>query len=102
MFEAESNIVPPSLSIEQIPINSTILSPMISRQDPTDAETIDENDAHKNSFQSVKGENIMSTECLHSAIGLKFVVYVNEDRILRYRRSTTVIAIYSIGLNHHL
>ena len=35
MLEAESNIVAPALSTEQIPINSTILSPMISRQDPT-------------------------------------------------------------------
>ena len=49
MLEAESNIVAPALSTEQISINSTILSPMISRQDPTRAETINENDAYINS-----------------------------------------------------
>ena len=53
-------------------------------------ETIDKNDAYKYSFQSVKGGNVMSTKCLHSrAIGDKFGVYVNEDRILRCSRSTT-------------
>ena len=53
MFEAESNIVPHSISLKQIEINSTILSPIISRKDPTRTETIDENDEYNNSFKSI-------------------------------------------------
>ena len=91
MFEAESNIVPHSISLKQIEINSTILSPIISRKDPTRTETIDENEEYNNSFKSIKGGNVMSTTaCLHSrAIGDKFGVYVIEDKIIKRRRSTT-------------
>ena len=90
MFAAASNNVPQSLSIQQIEVNSTILSPKITRKDPTRAETIDENDEDDNPFKSMKGGNVMSTACLHSlTIGDRFGVYVNEDRILRCRRSTT-------------
>ena len=90
MFEAESNIVPHSISLKQIEINSTILSPIISRKDPTRTETIDENEEYNNSFKSIKGGNVMSTACLHSrAISDKFGVYVIEDKIIKCRRSTT-------------
>ena len=65
-IEAESNIVPQSLSIQQIEINSTILSPMITCKDPTRAEPIDEYEEYNNSFKSIKGGNVMSTACLHS------------------------------------
>ena len=90
MFEAESNIVPQSISLQQIEIDSTILSPMITRKDPMRAENIDENEEYNNSFKSIKGGNVISTACLHSrAIGDKFGVYVNEDKIIKCRRSTT-------------
>ena len=68
-----------------------MLSPMLSRKDPTRAEPIDENEEYQKSFKSIKEGNVMSSACLHSqAIGERFGVYVNKDRILRCRRSTTV------------
>ena len=90
MFEAENNIEQQFISISDIKVNSTLLSPMLSRKDPTRAEYIDENEEYKRSFKSIKGGNVMTSACLHSqAIGNKFGVYVNEDRILKCRRSTT-------------
>ena len=91
MFEAENNIEQQSISISDVKVNSTMLSPMLSRKDPTRAEPIDENEDYQKTFESIKGGNVMSSACLHSqAIGERFGVYVNEDRILRCRRSTTV------------
>ena len=90
MFEAESTIAAPALSIEHIPMKSSILSSMMSPQDPIRAETINEHDVYINSFKSIKGGNVMTTECLHShTIGDKFGIYVNGKRMLRCRRSTT-------------
>ena len=83
IFEAESNIEQQSISISDIKVNSTLLSPMLSRKDPTRAETIDENEEYQRAFKSIKGGNVMSSACLHSqAIGDKFGVYVNRYRLL--------------------
>ena len=90
MFEAESNIEQQSISISDIKVNSTLLSPMLSRKDPTRAETIDENEDYQRSFKSIRGGNVMSSACLHSqAIGDRFGVYFNEEKILKCGRSTT-------------
>ena len=74
MFEAESNIEQQSISISDIEVNSTLLSPMLSRKDPTRAETIDENEEYQRSFKSIKGGNVMTSACLHSqAIVIKWL-----------------------------
>ena len=38
-----------------------MLSPMLSRKDPTRAEPIDENEEYHKSFKSIKGGNVMSS-----------------------------------------
>ena len=53
MFEGESNIEQQSISISDIQVNSTMLSPMLSRKDPTRAEYIDENEEYQRSFKSI-------------------------------------------------
>ena len=91
MFEAESSNESYKINIENLPTSSSIMSPMISRKDPSRSGPFMEDILYKNSFQSIKcAPNVMSAACLHSiSMGEKFGQYVRNDRIILCRQSTT-------------
>ena len=79
------------LEIENLHNSSSIMSPMISRKDPTRSDPLMKDVLYKNSFQSIKcATNVMSAACLHSiTIGEKFGKFVKNDIIIKCRQSTT-------------
>ena len=91
MFEAESSIVSSEIKIENMPMSSSIMSPMISCNDPTGSGPLMDDVVYKNSFQSIKcAANVMSAACLHSiTIGEKFGKFVRNDKIILCHISTT-------------
>ena len=91
MFEAESSNESYKINIENLPTSSSIMSPMISRKDPSRSGSLIEDVLYKISFKSIKCDtNVMSAACLHSiTIGEKFGKYVRNDRIILCRISTT-------------
>ena len=67
MFEAESSNASSGISIEDLPMSSSIMSPTIFRKDHTRSGPSMEDVLYKNSFQSIKcAANVMFAACVHS------------------------------------